>query len=89
VWSFSGRPDVKFKVQLIHRSVRFCITTTSILTGATYTRVRLIVEILWYIINEKKNVQTVDRCSLSGSRTTVAHAHVLLPIKLHTKILLL
>jgi len=46
VWSFSGRPDLKVKVRLIHRSSRFCITTTSILMGATYTRVRLIVEIL-------------------------------------------
>ena len=46
VWSFSGRPDLKFKVQRIHRSIRFCITMTSILTGVTYTRVRLIVEIL-------------------------------------------
>jgi len=38
VWSFSGRPDLKFKVRLIHRSTRFCITTASILTGATYSR---------------------------------------------------
>jgi len=45
VWSFSGRPDLKFKVRLIRRSLHFCITT-SILTGATYIRVRLIVEIL-------------------------------------------
>jgi len=48
VWSFSGRPDLKVKVRLIHRSLRFCIMTTSILMGATYTRVRLIVEILRY-----------------------------------------
>jgi len=42
----SSHPDLKFKVRLIHRSIRFWITTTSILMGATYIQVQLIVEIL-------------------------------------------